>query len=184
MQIASDFSERHAVHSFANLQAAPLWTSEVKRILPGEQAYERLPAASGLRIEVAENRKTQRIAMTMPAVKAAYLPSAPYPSETSQVEVRQNAWCAARYRSYDPTDNSYQPFGGVSRQPCTPPSEQSAGPIPAALADNSDLGSSDAYVRWCMERYSSYRVEDNTYQPFKGSPRQCSGPLPASVHSL
>ncbi|WP_353622812.1 BA14K family protein [Aliirhizobium terrae] len=27
-----------------------------------------------------------------------------------------------------------------------------------------------------MERYSSYRIEDNTYQPFTGGRKHCPGP--------
>ena len=33
-------------------------------------------------------------------------------------------WCSARYRSYDPGDNTYQPYGGGPRRTC-------AAPIPA-----------------------------------------------------
>nr|WP_210311429.1 BA14K family protein [Rhizobium leucaenae] len=33
-----------------------------------------------------------------------------------------------------------------------------------------------AHVRWCANRYRSYRVSDNTYQPTNGPRRQCVGP--------
>ncbi len=29
---------------------------------------------------------------------------------------------------------------------------------------------------WCAERYRSYRIEDNSYQPYGGSRRQCESP--------
>jgi len=33
-----------------------------------------------------------------------------------------------------------------------------------------------AHIRWCSERYRSYRVRDNTYQPTRGPRRQCVSP--------
>lgn len=33
-----------------------------------------------------------------------------------------------------------------------------------------------AHVRWCYERYRSYRAYDNTYQPYEGPRRQCVSP--------
>lgn len=34
----------------------------------------------------------------------------------------------------------------------------------------------NAHLRWCLERYASYRLDDNTYQPFNGRRRQCNSP--------
>ena len=34
----------------------------------------------------------------------------------------------------------------------------------------------DAHVRWCYERYRSYRAYDNTFQPYNGPRRQCISP--------
>jgi len=36
--------------------------------------------------------------------------------------------------------------------------------------------SGDAHVRWCYNRYRSYRASDNTYQPYNGPRRQCYSP--------
>ena len=33
-----------------------------------------------------------------------------------------------------------------------------------------------AHVRWCYNRYRSYRVWDNTFQPYHGPRRQCWSP--------
>ena len=33
-----------------------------------------------------------------------------------------------------------------------------------------------AHVRWCHNRYRSYRQWDNTYQPYNGPRRQCVSP--------
>jgi hypothetical protein len=35
---------------------------------------------------------------------------------------------------------------------------------------------SSAHVRWCYDRYRSYRAWDNTYQPYNGPRRQCYSP--------
>ncbi|MBV2142336.1 BA14K family protein [Falsochrobactrum sp. TDYN1] len=35
----------------------------------------------------------------------------------------------------------------------------------------------NAHVRWCYNRYRSYRAYDNTYQPYNGPRRQCYSPF-------
>lgn len=37
-------------------------------------------------------------------------------------------------------------------------------------------GLSGAHIRWCENRYRSYRAWDNTYQPYNGARRQCWSP--------
>ena len=37
-------------------------------------------------------------------------------------------------------------------------------------------GGSSAHVRWCYDRYRSYRAWDNTFQPYHGPRRQCWSP--------
>jgi len=34
----------------------------------------------------------------------------------------------------------------------------------------------NAHVRWCQNRWRSYRAYDNTYQPYNGPRRQCVSP--------
>ncbi len=34
----------------------------------------------------------------------------------------------------------------------------------------------NAHVRWCQDRYRSYRAWDNTFQPYHGPRRQCFSP--------
>ena len=34
----------------------------------------------------------------------------------------------------------------------------------------------DAHVRWCYNRYRSYRAWDNSFQPYNGPRRQCRSP--------
>lgn len=35
----------------------------------------------------------------------------------------------------------------------------------------------NAHVRWCYNRYRSYRAYDNTFQPYHGPRRQCRSPF-------
>lgn len=105
-------------------------------------------------------------------------------------------WCAQRYRSYRPRDNSYTPYGG-GRAVCVSPYSEGAGEgelsAPPARGDGyaegevellqASAGSADdggyrafgdAHVAYCFSRYRSYDPADNSYQPFGGGPRrQC-----------
>jgi hypothetical protein len=106
-------------------------------------------------------------------------------------------WCANRYRSYRPHDNSYTSFSG-GRRTCISPHMDAAGessedvspPPPDSYAEDvddpsvqMDYLSADAnegtvltqeHVSYCFSRYRSYRPEDNSYQPYDGGPRkQC-----------
>jgi hypothetical protein len=51
---------------------------------------------------------------------------------------------------------------------------------PAAFATGVVIGTTirggNAHVRWCRNRYVSYRVSDNTYQPYNGPRRECVSP--------
>jgi hypothetical protein len=35
---------------------------------------------------------------------------------------------------------------------------------------------SNAHIRWCYDRYRSYRAYDNTFQPYNGPRQQCYSP--------
>ncbi len=50
--------------------------------------------------------------------------------------------------------------------------------IAGAIANDNPpaYASGDAHVRWCYNRYRSYRASDNTYQPYNGPRRQCNSP--------
>ncbi|HEV7433966.1 MAG TPA: BA14K family protein [Pseudorhizobium sp.] len=37
-------------------------------------------------------------------------------------------------------------------------------------------GGGNAHVRWCYDRYRSYRASDNTFQPYNGPRRSCRSP--------
>jgi len=113
-------------------------------------------------------------------------------------------WCSRRYRSYQAADNTYRSYSGNLRTCQSPYSNVAATDIKRDAARsgireamqqprdgvNADDGqtqleqaslekmaSTDAgsgHVQACQRRYHSYRVEDNSYQPYDGGPRrQC-----------
>ncbi|WP_409527039.1 BA14K family protein [Rhizobium sp. BK650] len=79
--------------------------------------------------------------------------------------------CQQRYRSYNVSDNTYQPLDGGPRKHCVTEEREPSVGLPAA--DRSP----DRHASWCTARYDSYRASDNTYQPFSGPRRQCVSPL-------
>ncbi len=101
-------------------------------------------------------------------------------------------WCSDRYRSYRPEENAYTAYSGEVRtcispywdesqstafeEEPEPAGQQVASNDPYYLPEESEASTaySSAHVRNCFQRYRSYRVEDNSYQPFGGGPRrQC-----------
>lgn len=179
MKLSSEIAQSSAPHAFAGLHDEPLWTSEVKRVDPNRQAYQRLPAALSANTMVAEVKPVGRDDVTLGSSKPASASEERYRSPNVDLAEMQAAkaqtWCSARYRSFDPVSNTYQPYGGGPRQTCVAPIAVPAVPV-QEVADSGGTNEPDANARWCMEKYSSYRVEDNTYQPFTGGRKQCPGP--------
>jgi hypothetical protein len=69
------------------------------------------------------------------------------------------------YRYYRPGYRRYNGFW-------FPPAAFAAGVVIGATARHAG----NAHVRWCRNHYISYRVSDNTYQPYHGPRRQCVSP--------
>ncbi len=174
MQLSSELAEPVAPHKFADLDGEPLWPSEVRRVDPSLQAYERLPAAVSANTMVAEAKSAERVKVMLGANKPE-VASGDGPLLEELRSAKAQEWCGARYRSYDPADNTYQPYGGGPRRTCAAPVETPTSPV-QQVADIGGMREPDANARWCMERYSSYRIDDNTYQPFSGGRKQCPGP--------
>lgn len=103
-------------------------------------------------------------------------------ADVAPVSEEHIQWCRSRYRSYSEADDSYTSYSGESR-PCISPYSEDAASTPdaelmtASASTNSNAvydSIGDQHVRECMNRYRSYRIEDNTYQPYGGGPRrQC-----------
>jgi hypothetical protein len=51
-----------------------------------------------------------------------------------------------------------------------------AGAIIGGAVSRPSVGSSSAHVRWCSERYRTYRASDNTYVPRAGVRAVCNSP--------
>ncbi|WFU12726.1 BA14K family protein (plasmid) [Rhizobium sp. CB3090] len=152
-------------HSFANLTAPDLWTTEPRRVDPRTQHYERLPPLYSTYVTNATAVKTAK-------------PSKEIGSTATEVD-QQKPWfsaehiqtCARRYRSFDPSTNTYRSYDGRIRQ-CSLSSDviqpdEGTPPGPSISAQAVD---------WCASRYRSYRREDNSYQPFEGPRRACQPP--------
>ncbi|QND55814.1 BA14K family protein [Mesorhizobium huakuii] len=156
-----------------------LWTKDAQPVDKTAPGLERVAAAqpaapdAGARVQAASPEPTNSVAVALDAgEQQARLP----PAHVS--------WCADRYRSYNPDDNSYTSYSGQQR-PCVSPyldttAADQAAPTAvsyveggaAPLVASADL--SDDHVQSCFSRYRSYRPEDNSYQPYSGGPRrQC-----------
>ncbi|MDO1584399.1 BA14K family protein [Rhizobium oryzicola] len=192
LPLANALVAQPSTHQFAHLNDPPLWTDEPIRINRMAQAFPRadeiLPDQDTAVASVnADHQVTPVKSISQdanPSVEVAA--SAPTDEGLTRAHI---AWCAARYRSYQVEDNTYQPFGGA-RRICQSPDETpstsvaTAGEaqaddrldaaIPAATTSPGALLSE--HVAWCGARYSSYRAEDNTYQPYSGPRRTCQSP--------
>lgn len=206
-------------------ETATLWTTEPTTVDKASQSLERLPPrpvpkekkvaaiskeGAGARAEAS----TGDLPATDVAVDEALVDrlttgsvDAPDLERDPSLASRQVAdhvdWCARRYRSYSPEDNTYRPYGG-GRRTCQSPYSGLA--ARAVLAEDADTGGNLAtlaedeaatgisdpgveqasfdemaegdfdgdHVRSCFARYRSYRPADNSYQPYDGGPRrQC-----------
>ena len=190
-----------------SMDVSDLWTGEPRTVNTTVQPFERLPAlqhasAPEPSAEPAEAAGVMAaVAAPVDPVATASLPTASDQTATGQDDGLASAahaqWCADRYRSYRPQDNSYTSFSGRQR-PCVSPYsralEATAEPASSSaveaesyveLEDGQPLlqyasGEAAAYadsahVSACFERYRSYRPEDNSYQPYGGGPRrQCN----------
>ncbi|PDT43730.1 BA14K family protein [Sinorhizobium fredii] len=206
-----------------DMNQSELWTEQPRAVNPATQQFERVPARAGAtdpqrapevaaaRNEASEDVLSER-SVIPPGNKTEEelswesldtMPTAairPKPDEgqttASALPTAHDEWCANRYRSYRPSDNTYTPFSG-GRRTCispymdpamSPPEDVSSQPRDSFGEDVDDPStqmslSVDAYenpalteehVSYCFSRYRSYRPEDNSYQPYSGGPRrQC-----------
>ena len=188
-----------------SVDVADLWSAEPRKVDKAAQDFERLPPAT----PPAPERAAEEAA---PAPAPAPVPgevddfatgSAPAePAFTDELSAAHRAWCAERYRSYRPADDSYTSYSGAE-QPCVSPfSGDLAAASGAAASDGAPSWVAESYpelleepavqyasdgplasdgafapddhVSHCFSRYRSYRPEDNSYQPYGGGPRrQC-----------
>ncbi|MBZ9775384.1 BA14K family protein [Mesorhizobium sp. CO1-1-8] len=163
----------------ATVNVAELWTKKALPVNKAGQGLERLPAAQPAPPDIpAKPRETP----PDPTVTGAIAP------EATELPPPHLAWCASRYRSYHPDDNSYLSYSGQLRR-CISPYLEAAGQaaqltagdgdengagLGVYAADDGGAALSADHVDSCFSRYRSYRPEDNSYQPYSGGPRrQC-----------
>ncbi len=202
-----------------DMNQSEVWTEHPRAVNTAAQQFERLPARAAetdLSSSVtATANEAEKELPSEPKVTSIgngveeKLPSEPLdttvtasiqpmPSEelpmSSTYPTAHVEWCASRYRSYRPHDNSYTSFSGGQRS-CISPymdaarrlSEDASPPPHDSYAEDIDYPpmqielSADAnesinltqeHISYCFSRYRSYRPEDNSYQPYSGGPRQ------------
>lgn len=181
-----------------------LWTAQAQPVDGTTQELERLPAVNPPSAAVASEKTSvatadagaDPAASVDPMNTAAIEPDGGEPMSDSspQMDPHHVEWCADRYRSYRPRDNSYTPYSGGRRECVSPFTVATGGSAPRvspqqawdsytddtvdaapdglAYAEVAEDGTMEEHIRSCFSRYRSYRVEDNTYQPYGGGPRR------------
>ena len=199
---------------------AELWSAEPRQVDADSQDFQRVPGAAE-RASAGDTEPEGDVPEGIDTTTTAALPvtEAELPSEIDDEMMapgtdRRNSaereeaaalhieWCAEKYRSYNPRDDSYTPYRG-GRRPCVSPYSADLGGLSGVEAEASMPEEAEAYadtageplsarahyavdgggqaversadhVDYCFSRYRSYRPEDNTYQPYGGGPRrQC-----------
>jgi len=137
------------------------------------QNYERIEQSPAAASTITPGEKVET---DMDLLTTAALPESDDETILSEEHV---AWCSSRYRSYQVADNSYQPYRGGRRECLSPffkvaKLEDDDVTYQLASSQEADRSLTSEFIASCMSRYRSYRVEDNTYQPYGGGPRvQC-----------
>ncbi|MBY5336206.1 BA14K family protein [Rhizobium leguminosarum] len=149
-------------HTFNELASRDLWTTTPVKVDPRQQHYERIPPLYSSYVTEAPTIATSK------ATPDSDRPSTKVQTPQPRFSPEHLAWCADRYRSFDPATNSYRSYGGETRE-CISPFQR-------IVAEADESGgpkvNAEAAAR-CATRYKSYRPEDNTYQPWEGPRRSC-----------
>nr|WP_246135835.1 BA14K family protein [Mesorhizobium intechi] len=156
-----------------------LWTKDAQPVDKAASGLERVAAVQAPAPAAAGAQSVD------PTKTAAVEPQAG--EQQATLPAAHVGWCADRYRSYNPDDNSYMSYSG-RRRPCVSPYVETSAADGQAAQQPDDVsyveggaaplvataGLSDDHVQSCFSRYRSYRPEDNSYQPYSGGPRrQC-----------
>jgi hypothetical protein len=176
---------------FTGLEVADLWTMTPVRVDPEKQSYERLPPrygsgvvmASASTIEQAPTEPTVvSVTENLDVIETGAVTDTDLHRDFPALSEEHVSWCHARYRSYSIDDNNYMTHSGELRT-CMSPyssdpmqgSEQTEAILIQDGANNvTPVAASSAHAQNCLQRYRSYRAEDNSYQPYGGGPRkQC-----------
>jgi hypothetical protein len=161
-----------------DMTTATLWTNKAAKVSTAAADLERLPVWPTTTIQ-AEQKPDEDPPGNPDLMQTAAI-TAPDNSLQPVVNDAHLAWCYARYRSYDPNDNSYNAFSGARRECISPyfdqsdSEEEAVGYVEAGMQTVGASGPesfSAEHVQSCFDRYDSYQPEDNSYQPYGGGPR-------------
>ncbi|MBA1346194.1 BA14K family protein [Rhizobium sp. WYCCWR 11146] len=149
-------------HAFGDLAARDLWTTTPVKVDPRQQRYERIPPLYSSYVTEASAVITARARPDSARPPTKLQPPQP------EFSVEHLAWCADRYRSFDPATNSYRSYSGGTRE-CISPFQR----IVAGADEGVGTKVNAQAAARCAARYRSYRPQDNTYQPWEGPRRSC-----------
>ncbi|KQW27205.1 hypothetical protein ASE36_19870 [Rhizobium sp. Root274] len=175
---------------FAGLDVADLWTLTPVRVDPENQTYERLPPRYGSNVVMASASATQQpveqkmasVVQNIDIIETSAVTDHDQGSEAPVLSPAHVSWCQARYRSYSTDDNSYISYRGEMRSCVSPYLNESPEETAEARAtlvqdetgNTTPVAVNSLHASNCLQRYRSYRAEDNSYQPYGGGPRkQC-----------
>ncbi len=153
------------------LGAPDLWTMTPVKIDRAAKAFERLPpvlstyASTSVRITKTASAADRTIELLTTAS-----------GELPTLSGEHLDWCASRYRSFNAETNTYRSFSGETKT-CASPFESQKSASDKYVDQPAQFSSTTvSMAAWCAARYQSYRIEDNTYQPYCGQRRPCRGP--------
>jgi hypothetical protein len=152
------------------LGTSDLWTTTPVKIDRAAQAFERLPAVLSTYAS-----SPVRITKTASAAERTIDVSTTASGQRPMLSGDHVDWCASRYRSFNADTNTYRSFSGETKT-CSSPFESRQSYSDQNLGRSAQSSTSEDLAAWCAARYQSYRIDDNTYQPYGGQRRPCRGP--------
>lgn len=159
LTLTAHLAAEPAPHHFAHMDTPDLWTSEPVVVNTAKQAYERIEAAPVVAYLAPTDGDVETAALAHTEERGTAVAdsqSEGAQSAASQVATSQSA--PLQFAASHSSDALSGDSGGV---------------IASADGTRTEAAQAD----WCLDRYRSYRVEDNSYQPNGGGPRkQCEAP--------
>lgn len=147
-----------------------LWTTTPVKIDRATQSFERLPAIMSTYVS-----SPVRIARTASSVAPNIKVSTNVSDDVAMLSRGHFDWCASRYRSFNADTNTYRSFSGAMKT-CSSPFQSHQSSSDHDPGQSAQSSTSENVAAWCAARYQSYRIGDNTYQPYGGQRRPCRGP--------
>ncbi|MDF2374162.1 MAG: BA14K family protein [Rhizobiaceae bacterium] len=93
-------------------------------------------------------------------------------ANSNRFERRGNRAYYNGHRGYNTPRRGYRQHNGY----WFPGAAFITGAIIGGIISNQNTQHGSSHVRWCHDHYRSYRVSDNTFQPYHGPRKQCRSP--------